>query len=241
MECKAITNAGNQCSRIADTNSKYCWQHQNYDAKNLYFENMSLLQNTLLTYFNTSEPLKNINKQFHQLEYEKYNTHMQPHGIVETYYPETKTIQKRETYKNGILNGLYESWYDNGELELEANYKNGELNGLYELWWSNGQLYRNYNYKNGGLNGIQIEYYPNGKLELEANYKNGEADGLYQEWYDDGQQIIKCWYKDGKLEGLYQEWYNDGQLREESIYENGNIKLYQIWNPDGRLKNKQYF
>jgi len=33
MECQAITNAGTQCSRKAEPNSEYCWQHQDYESK----------------------------------------------------------------------------------------------------------------------------------------------------------------------------------------------------------------
>jgi hypothetical protein len=58
MECEATTNAGARCSRTVLENSKYCWQHQNYDAKNNYFQNLPLLQNTLLSYFSTEEELK---------------------------------------------------------------------------------------------------------------------------------------------------------------------------------------
>jgi len=31
MQCQAIINSGKQCSRTAKLNSKYCWQHQNYE------------------------------------------------------------------------------------------------------------------------------------------------------------------------------------------------------------------
>jgi len=33
MECQAFTKSGKQCSRKAEPNSKFCWQHQNYDEK----------------------------------------------------------------------------------------------------------------------------------------------------------------------------------------------------------------
>ncbi len=67
----------------------------------MYFENIQLLQNTLLKYFSDEYPFKLLNKKFSTLNYEKYNTHYQLHGIIETYYIDTKTLQKRVTYKNG--------------------------------------------------------------------------------------------------------------------------------------------
>ena len=41
----------------------------------MYFENIQLLQNTLLKYFSDEYPLKLLNKKFSTLNYEKYNTH----------------------------------------------------------------------------------------------------------------------------------------------------------------------
>lgn len=62
----------------------------------IYFQNTELLQNTLLPYFCVEEPLKSINKLFSELNYEKYNTHLQPHGIIKTYYMQTMTIKERK-------------------------------------------------------------------------------------------------------------------------------------------------
>jgi len=166
MECKAITNEGMQCSRIAESGSKYCWQHRNYDLKEnistQYFQNVPLLENTLLTYFDEEEPLKNINKQFQNLNYEKYNTHIEPHGVKISYYPDTKIIEEKVTYANGKLNGLYEEYYSNGTLKLKTYYKNDLKNGLSEQWHNNGRKW------------------------IRSNYKDGELDGLYEAWYSNG-------------------------------------------------------
>ena len=48
-----------------------------------YFNIIVLLQNTLLPYFCDEIPLISINKKFYNLNYEKYNIRLQPHGIVE--------------------------------------------------------------------------------------------------------------------------------------------------------------
>ena len=134
MKCDAITNSGTRYTRIALENSKYCWQHQNYDAKNNYFQNLPLLQNTLLSYFSTEEELKNISKQFTELNYEKYNTHIQPHGLIENYY-DNGNMRDRGNYKNGVLDGLYEEYNEDGKLGEIINYKNGLKNGLDLIYW----------------------------------------------------------------------------------------------------------
>jgi len=151
-----------------------------------YFQNIQLLQNTLLPYFCNEEPLKLVNKQFYKLNYEKYNTHYQPHGILETYYPDTKTIKHRETYSNGKKDGLYEEWYKNSQLKEKSIYKDGELNGLSEEWYQNGKWCEISNWKNGRQDGLYEYWYPNGQLHLRYNYSNGVEDGLCEEWCENG-------------------------------------------------------
>jgi len=132
-----------------------------------YFENSILLENALLPYFCEEEPLKSVNKKFNKLNYEKYLTYIQPHGILEIYHIITKIIQDRKNYKNGKLNGLFEEWYIDNKLEAKTEYKhglseirkiykNGELHGLYEEWSTEGKLIRRYDYKNGKRDGIRI-------------------------------------------------------------------------------------
>jgi len=139
-----------------------------------YFNNSTLLENTLLPYFCEPEPLKLINKIFLSLNYEKYNTHIQPHGIIETYYRKTKILAKRETYKNGKLNGLHEGWYENGKLQDISNCKNDLFHGLYETFYLSGKLWNRCWYKNGILDGLWEMWYENSQEWSRANYKNGK-------------------------------------------------------------------
>jgi antitoxin component YwqK of YwqJK toxin-antitoxin module len=165
----------------------------------MYFQNKDLLQNTLLPYFSEEEPLKSLNKQLYKLNYEKYNTHLQPHGIVENYYSYSSAqspdyngdkIKERTSYKNGKLDGLYQKWYYNGELWEKTNYKNGKLNGLWE------------------------QYDNEGRLSATGNCLNNLANGLYCRWWDNGQLKDRKIYKNLKLDGLYEEWYSSGKLKQ---------------------------
>jgi len=165
-------------------------------ARIAYFENIPLLQNTLLPYFCEPEPLKSVNKVFFKLNYEKYNTHIQPHGIKITYYPDTKILDIRTTYKNGKIDGLCESWHLSGELFNRCNHKNGKKNGLYEKYYKNGKLAKRFNFKNGELDGLYEEWYHDGRLRDKANYKNGKLDGVREKYYDYNKLVILN-YKNG--------------------------------------------
>jgi antitoxin component YwqK of YwqJK toxin-antitoxin module len=153
-----------------------------------YFSSIDLLQNTLLPYFCEAEPLKSINKKFYELNYKKYNIHLQPHGIINNSCVNYYRVNEIKTYKNGKLNGLYEIWYDD-KLHERKNYKNEKLNGLFERWYNNGQLQDMIIYKDGKKNGLSIEWNDDGKLFMKKNYKNGELDCSYKEWYECGELV----------------------------------------------------
>jgi len=186
------------------------------NASTQYFQNLPLLQNTLLPYFYKSEPLKLINKQFYKLNYEKYNTYVQPHGIKITYYPKTKTLKKRKIIK------------------FKKTYRNGKLNGLFEEYNINGQLIERNNFKNGVQDGLSETWYDDGILQTRGNYKNDLYNGLYEEWYENGQLMIKCNLRNGQKHGLCEEWWNNGKLYKKYMYTNGDIDFSLLNIEDGK-------
>jgi antitoxin component YwqK of YwqJK toxin-antitoxin module len=197
---------------------------------NVYFDNSVLLQNTLLPYFCEAEPLKLISKLFYRLDYEKYNTHLQPHGILEIYYIKTKTIECKIRYKNGKLDGLHERWYGDGKMRSKETYKNGKLNGSYEAWYSNGILLSKRTYINDREEGLSERWYDNGQLWKKVNYKNGKQDGLSERWYENGKPHQKVNYKNGKQDGLCELWsendvYEKMWYRRNHLYKHDNDKL----------------
>ena len=174
---------------------------------NKYFNNIQLLQNTLLPYFCVPEPLKLINKIFYSLNYEKYNTHLQPHGIIESYFPKTMTIEQRRTYVNGKLNGVSELWDEHGKSKGKCNYINDLKDGLCEMFYdtrsdetegSNSKLWRRINYKMGKEDGLYEFWNYDGLLQLKKNFRDGKANGLSELWFTNRQLYKKYWYKNDK-------------------------------------------
>lgn len=48
------------------------------------------------------------------------------HGMLTTYYPNTKKLQKEVEFKNGKEDGFYRYYNEDGQVTLEYEYKNGE-------------------------------------------------------------------------------------------------------------------
>jgi antitoxin component YwqK of YwqJK toxin-antitoxin module len=77
-------------------------------------------------------------------------------GYCKTYYDKNQTQLHEEFYHNDyIKEGLYKSYYKNGNIENESNYINGELNGISTYYKESGKIYFQHFYKtNNGI--VQI-------------------------------------------------------------------------------------
>ena len=48
-----------------------------------------------------------------------------------------------------MVDGPYEHYHDNGQLNRKGTFKNGEHDGPYEIYHDNGQLAQKITFKNG--------------------------------------------------------------------------------------------
>ena len=55
------------------------------------------------------------------------------------------------TIKNGKEHGLWNHWYIDGKRNMEANFNNGVLDGQFKRWFDNGYLAYERIYSNGQL------------------------------------------------------------------------------------------
>ena len=66
-----------------------------------------------------------------------------------------------------------EVWYPSGLLAERCNYKEGKLDGPYESYWDNGQLKQSCVYLNGKVEGLEVSMYKNGSLLSHRPFKDG--------------------------------------------------------------------
>lgn len=52
--------------------------------------------------------------------------------------------------------GQFISRWDNGNLKLRYTQKNGKIEGIYERYWQNGQLWQALNYVDGKRQGLGV-------------------------------------------------------------------------------------
>ena len=110
------------------------------------------------------------------------------------------TGRQQGSFKNGVKDGTWVWYYENGQLSYKGNFNNGKRDGAWFWYWGNGQVSSKDNYKNGKKEGDWVSYYENGQLRHKGNYKNGVKDGTWVWYYEDGT-VFKPWtgtFKDGK-------------------------------------------
>jgi hypothetical protein len=60
--------------------------------------------------------------------------------IEKKYYSNTTTLKETGNLKNGLKDGIWETYYENGKLETTGNYTEGKRNGEWKEYFDNGQL-----------------------------------------------------------------------------------------------------
>ena len=70
--------------------------------------------------------------------------------------------------------GPYETFYENGQLQVRTNFIDGERDGLWEIFYENGQLVKRGNLKDGKQDGLQEYFDEDGNLISTETWENGE-------------------------------------------------------------------
>ena len=82
--------------------------------------------------------------------------------------------------------------------KLEENYKDGIADGLWITWYENGQKTDEGHYKDSKPVGLWTRWYEDGQKKFEGYFKDGKADGLWTEWSEDGKETSEKHFIDGK-------------------------------------------
>ncbi len=72
------------------------------------------------------------------------------------------------------VNGIYISYYKNGQVLCRGNYIENKPDGMWEFWYDNGQLCEERHYKNGQKEGNWTFYNPEGDTIIQFQYLNNQ-------------------------------------------------------------------
>jgi antitoxin component YwqK of YwqJK toxin-antitoxin module len=95
------------------------------------------------------------------------------------YHPNGNVRIKGQENSSGQREGIWEFFYENGNIRVRTPYKEGKKDGIEECFWENGNILCRIPYKEGKMNEIEEEFYSNGNIRIRTPYK---TSGLFREW-----------------------------------------------------------
>ena len=121
---------------------------------------------------------------------------------------------------NGTKNGVWTTYYRNGEPHILASYVDGKKNGDYIEYDTKGRFKTVSYYANDQLHGVlkEFEFYTQKK---EESYRHGKLNGVSKEFVEYGVVFRTISYKDNVIDGPMQYFNPEGKMTMEYIYKNG--------------------
>ncbi len=163
---------------------------------------------------------------------------------------------------NKLKDGKWMSFYNNGNVKTEENYKNGLREGYFKEYTEEGSLIKIEKYTNDQLQqdaqelvklDTKYDFYPNGKIKVEGTYNDSIAEGVRRYFSEKGDVISSKIFKEGivigegivdkkgRKQGAWKEYYFPGKstdnkrvLKSEGTYKNDKrINKWKFYYPNG--------
>ena len=147
-------------------------------------------------------------------------------GTVEIKYENDKT-KYEGTIRDSKIDGVFKTYFNDGNLESNVNYRNGKVVGKATFYYDNDEqkikAEITYN-ENEKIEGIYTEYYENGSKKAVVEFEDGVMNGDAFLYYDSGNIKIEGKYKDGNKEGKWKNYTEDGNLFDKEKWKKGQAK-----------------
>jgi antitoxin component YwqK of YwqJK toxin-antitoxin module len=101
----------------------------------------------------------------------KINEELTPHI---KYHNNGNVSIKGQKNSKGQPEGIWEWFYEDGNIFSRAPYKGGEKEGIEEIFYENGNIRWRIPYKEGKADGIEEWFYPNGNITKTRHWKDGK-------------------------------------------------------------------
>ncbi len=113
------------------------------------------------------------------------------------------TLKKTQLQKpgEGIGNGYWKYYDEDGNITKEFQRTGGKSNGMVKFYWKNGKLKAEEFMVFGVLTGSYTSYYERGSKEYLGQKVNGKFEGVWLHFNGDGDTLQKFLYKNGELIG----------------------------------------
>ncbi|WP_353777198.1 hypothetical protein [Winogradskyella sp. 3972H.M.0a.05] len=150
------------------------------------------------------------------------------------YYVVGNETSKWEEFnvKEGVLEGDYIIFHDNGEIFSHSQYKRGKLHGEEKINYKSGKLKTLKTFTNGTPYGITKTFFESGQLQIESKLKDGEI--VESTAYNIvGEIIAQSFEKDGRT---IRQSIKSGKVYKEEISSNyDNFEAVKFFDDEGKM------
>jgi hypothetical protein len=112
--------------------------------------------------------------------------------------PRERYFVVKDSLGNEVREGLYVSWYENGQKEGETTYSNGKEQGSFTRWYETGRKMMECTYEEGKEIGLYSQWYENGTMKMRGTMTNGRLEGIVTVWNEAGKERGRITIKDAE-------------------------------------------
>lgn len=124
--------------------------------------------------------------------------------------------------------GVAYHFFSNGTKQIKQTYLDGLKEGEWSIWYEDGTPQKEGLIKEGKQHGIYREYYSNGNLRYEYQYDQDRKIGTWKGWYDDGTRYTVREFSNDTLHGKVLVYDEAGELAKEYDYQKGQLVGKQL-------------
>ncbi|HPE86212.1 MAG: toxin-antitoxin system YwqK family antitoxin [Bacteroidales bacterium] len=168
---------------------------------------------------------------------------------------------KNFTDGEGLKQGLWEKYDDNGKLLYSGRFLNDAPVGIFTYYFPDGNIkaLMTHSADSAGMAEV-INFHPNGKkmaegkyyhkkrharwvfydeeelLLSEEQYNHGQKTGLWVVYYPDGTINEQIRYQQNKKQGEWKQYFTDGALKVQGRFDNGLLEgRVDYFHPNGKI------
>jgi antitoxin component YwqK of YwqJK toxin-antitoxin module len=157
----------------------------------------------------------------------------QPANLQAAEVPRAELILRKDRlYRlndTNAFSGLMCQRYSDGVLQSRSAVVEGLLEGLSEGWFTNGQLQVTEHFKRGVSHGLRTKWYPSGKILSQANIVGGQFEGTFRKWHENGLLAEQIEFSNGQPAGVSLAYFESGFLKARARLDAGKVVEHHFW------------
>ena len=137
-----------------------------------------------------------------------------------TYFANLQIKEEPEFNKNGLFDGKWEQFYEDGETKMTFSYDESKKDKIWMSYFQDGRR-ENYTFytQDSLVTDYDFTYFANLQIKEEPEFnKNGLFDGKWEQFYEDGETKMTFSYDESKKDKIWMSFYPDNRRQNYTYY-----------------------